>query len=563
MLIHDFSLEGRGRGLERAATEPVDLLVVGGGITGAGVVREAALRGLTALVVDKGDFAGGTSSRSSKLIHGGLRYLAQGDVALVREAARERAVLHRLAPHLAQPVDMMIPTSSLAGRMKMQAGLWTFEKLAGGHDGHPYSVNDLAATVRAEPRLRTDRLAGSVVFQEFITDDARLVLETLRSAVAHGGMAANYCRVTAVQTDPGGLRVDLEDGLADSSLVVRCRCLVNAAGPWFDAVRGLCEPGGAPMLQMTRGIHVVVPHAALPVAHSVVLRSPDGRSTFVVPRGDIVYVGTTDTHYEGDAHEPGVSADDVDYLLESCSATFEDAPGPTDIIGVWSGVRPLLRQADKKPSEISRRDEIIIGPGPVVGVAGGKLTTYRRMAERVIGKVLEILGSSAGADVDSAEHALIGGSAEAQTAARAVAPRLTDQELENRLWSTYGIQAAAIVVALDANPGMADPVADLPSLTQAELEYCVRNEMVATLDDLLRRRTRVAIFDGRRTALACNQAATALGALLGWTADRCHNQATTVSDLAAGELAVARKEAPPRTGRVGDPVQGVTSRSSA
>ena len=341
VLAPQFDLATRRKNLERASSIVADVLVVGGGITGAGVARETSLRGLATVLVDKGDFASGTSSRSSKLIHGGLRYLAQGDIALVREAARERAVLRRLAPHLAEPLWMMMPTASLAGRMKMQAGVWTFEKLAGDEAGDRYQVLDRSETLAKEPGLRPTPLSGAVVFQEYLTDDARLVLETVQSAAALGALAANHAEVVAVTSDPEGLRVSIEDRTTGEALVVRTRCLVNAAGPWFERVQSMATTARdteakRARLQLTRGIHLVVPREKLPVRHSVVLKSPDGRSTFVVPRGRAVYIGTTDTHYTGEPEEPGVSTADARYLLDSVAATFADAPSATDIVGTWS-----------------------------------------------------------------------------------------------------------------------------------------------------------------------------------------------------------------------------------
>jgi len=540
-----FDLDLRARNLETAASAVVDVVVVGGGITGAGVARETALRGLTTVLVDKGDFASGTSSRSSKLIHGGLRYLAQGDIGLVREAARERAVLRRLAPHLAEPLWMMMPTASLAGRMKMQAGVWTFEKLAGDEAGDKYQVLDRAQTLAAEPGLRPSPLAGAVVFQEYLTDDARLVLETIQGAAARGALVANYAEVTRVEADPAGLRVSIHDRVGGGSLVVRTRCVVNAGGPWFENVQGMAAAsqagaGAGLKVQLTRGIHLVVPHARLPVKHSVVLKSPDGRSTFVVPRGRVVYIGTTDTHYEGAPEEPGVSLEDARYLLESVAATFADAPTPADIIGTWSGVRPLLAQEGKAPSEISRRDEILTGPGPVVAIAGGKLTTYRRMSERVCVEVFRLLGKSADSGIDSAEVPLAGGGAAEQESARSASKPLSDAALEKRLWSTYGAAAFTVIDMIHGHAALAERVAGLEELTYAEIEYAVHHEMVTSVDDLLRRRCRAAMFDTQAAIAAAPEAARSLGGLLGWDENGIRSQTDGVTAQWGAELALVR-----------------------
>lgn len=538
--LADFNLDSRRRSLAHAAEGVLDLVVVGGGITGAGVVREAVLRGLKTLVIDKGDFAGGTSSRSSKLIHGGLRYLAQGDIGLVRESARERAVLRRLAPHLAKPVAMLAPTVSLAGGLKMRVGLWGFEKLAGDQAGEHYQVLNRAETLRVEPGLKSERLAGCVIFQEFHTNDARLVLENLQSAARLGALTANYAEVTGLENDPAGLRMSLRDLLGEGGLVIRTRALVNAAGPWFDRVRGLYAPDSSAMVQLTRGIHLVVPQEKLPVRHSVVLASPDGRSTFVVPRGRVVYIGTTDTLYEDAPEEPGVSAADAAYLLDSVAGTFEVRPSARDIIGTWSGVRPLLRQRGKSPSEISRRDEIMVGPGPVVAIAGGKLTTYRRMAERVCAEVLRLIGREPDAAVNSAEVPLSGGSAAQQQAARAALRPLADESLDARLWSSYGLAARAMVEAIHADASLAQPIAGLGELTRAELEHYVKHEMATSLDDVLRRRSRLAMYDTRSAIDAAPAVASVLAGMFGWDEARRRREVETVTSLWSGELAAVR-----------------------
>jgi len=538
--VQRFGLAERRGSLERAADSIADVLVVGGGITGAGVAREAALRGLSVVLLDKGDFASGTSSRSSKLIHGGVRYLEQGDVALVREAARERAVIRGLAPHLARPVRMMLPARSRRGRMKLSAGLWTFEKLA-GQDGidEGYDVFDRDRCVAAEPGLRADHLAGAVMFTEYVTSDARLTLETVKSAHAAGALAASYASVEAITHEGAGVRADVHDLLGGGGLVVRARCLVNAAGPWFDRVRGLSEPGSSPVVQLTRGIHLVVPHERLPVRHVVVLRAPDGRSTFVVPRAGYSYIGTTDTLYEGDAEEPGVTAADARYLLESVAATFTDAPVAADVCGTWSGVRPLLREDGKKPSEISRRDEIRTGPGPVVSIAGGKLTTFRRMAERVVSEVVSILGGSGDGADQSLRRPLAGGGAVEQQQARAAAPRLADSTLEDRLWSTYGVAAGPIVQRIARDGAAGEAVGGIDCITAAEVGHCVAHEMVTSLDDLLRRRSHIAMFDTRRALAAARDVALHMAVEMGWDERRVAAEVDAFTRDRRGELAAA------------------------
>jgi len=529
----DFSLEQRRRWLQQSAEGFVDVVVIGGGITGAGVAREAALRGLTAVLVDKGDFASGTSSRSSKLIHGGVRYLAQGDIALVREAARERSVLRGIAPHLAMPVQMLLPAASLAGRLKLAAGLWTFDRVAGGAADTGHEVLDQRSTLQAEPGLRTQQLSGSVVFTEYVTSDARLTLETIRSASEAGARVANYAMVVAMSDRDGSMRVVIEDQVEGEQLEIRARSVVNAAGPWFDRVRGLSEPGAEGLTQLTRGIHLVVPRETLPVENCVVLRSPDRRSTFVVPRGRYAYIGTTDTHYSGSLEEPGVSLEDAEYLLES-------APGLNDIVGTWSGVRPLLKQEGKKPSEISRRDEIRTGPGPVVGVAGGKLTTYRRMAERVVAEVLRIINKTPTGSVDSARLPLIGGDAEQQSRQRALTQSSGDARMDERLWATYGVVAASIIERIVADPSAAHCPGWLDALSYAEIDHAIEEEMAWSLDDVLRRRSHLAMFDIVAATSAASAVAKHMATRLGWSDQRQIREAEEFERARRGELETVR-----------------------
>ncbi|RMF24706.1 MAG: glycerol-3-phosphate dehydrogenase/oxidase [Deltaproteobacteria bacterium] len=533
-----FSPAWRRRALARAAEDLVDVAVVGGGITGAGIAREAALRGLSVVLLERGDFASGTSSRSSKLIHGGVRYLAQGDVGLVREAARERAVLRRIAPHLARPTTMLIPARSTRGRLKLSAGLWAFARLAGRDAEAGHRVLDRSEALEAEPLLRDDRLAGAVTFTEFATDDARLTLETVMSAATAGALAANYAEVTGGRDGAAGICLDAVDRTTGESLEVRARVVVNASGPWLDEVAGRLGDGGGRTLELTRGIHLVFPASRIPVRHSVVLPAPDGRSAFIVPAGDVVYAGTTDTLYDGDPAEPGVDSADAAYLLEALAAVLRDPPAAGEAIGVWSGVRPLVRQPGKAPSEISRRDEIRVGPGPRVAIAGGKLTTYRKMAERVVARVVDLLGGS-GSRADTSEVALVGGGAAEQQAARARAPELPDRRLCERLWATYGARAEDLIRRVAADPNAAERIGGIEELTAAEIEYFVTREMALTVDDVLRRRSRVAMFDGERATAVAGAVAEQLARYPGcaaWAA--CPQEAWT--EMRSRELAAVR-----------------------
>src|SRR5688572_19928107 len=372
----------RDAALAAMAVADLDVLVVGGGITGAGIARDAALRGLAVALVDAVDFAAGTSSRSSKLIHGGVRYLAQGDVGLVREAASERLTLKRIAPHLATAVTMLIPTYARSTHVKLAAGLWTFEKLAPVEPDDRHRMLDRAEALAREPALAGERLFGAAAYGEYLTDDARLVLENVRGAHLAGALCANHAEVTAIDRRGAVVR----DALGDVERLVRARVVVNAGGPWADQVERRAGVRDGLRLQLTKGIHLVVPHARLPLRQVVVMAARDKRSVFAVPRDAVTYLGTTDTLADAAALNPSIGRDDVDYLLDAANRTFAGPPlAERDIIGAWAGLRPLLYQEGKTPSEISRRDEVRVDPSTgLVSIAGGKLTAYRTMAERVV-----------------------------------------------------------------------------------------------------------------------------------------------------------------------------------
>ena len=382
----DFSFRTRAKNLEQLSRDQFDVLVIGGGITGAGIARDAALRGLRVALVERRDFAVGTSSRSSKLIHGGVRYLQQGDVGLVMEAANERRVLRRLAPHLARPIHMLVPVHSRPTYAKLSVGLWTFDRMARVLEDERYRMVNRDETLALEPLLRPKDLYGAGLYFEYLTDDARLVLDTLKSAAALGAVVTNYSEVTGLAKDNGKLSAAMvKDSMTGGECSVRAKVIVNAAGPWVDAVRLLEGEGETPRLHLTKGIHLVLRRERLTVSRIVVMNTSDHRAVFVVPHGDVVYIGTTDTDYDGRYDDPWITAEDVTYLLDAANATFDvDRLTESDVVGAWAGLRPLLHQEGKTPTEISRRDEIMVGPTGMISIAGGKLTTYRKMAERVV-----------------------------------------------------------------------------------------------------------------------------------------------------------------------------------
>ena len=508
----------RATALAALPAADLDLLVVGGGITGAGIARDAALRGLSVALLEAIDFAAGTSSRSSKLIHGGVRYLQQGDIALVREAASERARIRRIAPHLATSLLMVMPTYGRATHLKLGAGLWTFEKIASVDAAERHEMWDRDEALTREPCLAPDGLHGAAAFVEYLTDDARLVLATVAGAAAAGALCANHAEVTAID----GGTVTVRDTVLGTVLRARARVVVNAAGPWVEEIWRRAGAARGRGLQLTKGIHLVIEHGRLPLRHSVVMQARDRRSVFAVPRDGITYLGTTDTLFDAPVLHPGVTADDAEYLLDAANRTF-GGPSltPADVLASWSGLRPLVREEGKAPSEISRKDEIATDPATgLISIAGGKLTTYRRMAERVVDLVFSRLDRRP-PECRTDEFALPGGEPTSLDPA-AIAGRLPQLSVDQaaRLFRLHGATCERLLERIAESPASGELVPGLPGVLRAEIEYALDEEMALTLEDLLDRRTRSLSFDRRQGLDGVEAAAAIASQRLGWSAER-------------------------------------------
>ncbi len=494
-----------------------DVIIIGGGVTGAGIARDAAMRGLSVALVEARDFASGTSSRSSKMIHGGLRYMAQGDLGLVAEAASERKAIERVAPHLTRLTPFVIPSKNAAVTAKLRAGMWAFEKLGGVPKDRRHAVWSRADLMAREPSLATDDLSGAVVYPEYLTDDARLTLANVRSAAAHGARVLSYAPVVSILTEGGKASgVEVDDGLTGDKARARVhgRLIINAAGPWVDAIRSLEDPGADVRLKLSKGIHLVVPSARLPVARTIIMPAADRRSVFAVPKGEMTYLGTTDTFYPDADYWPKITGQDVDYLLAAAALRFTIDPlTRADIASAWSGVRPLVAQEGKSASEISRKDEIWTGPSGVLSIAGGKLTAYRMMAERVVDMAQAALGLKVTA-ARTATESLVGGDLDVEA--------LTLVQGE-RLVGLYGAEATLI--------------ADVGGGPAAEATHAVLNEGALTLEDYWVRRSARAWFDRDGGLAALAPAAKAMGALLGWSAAQTESQIETCKVLRVNNLA--------------------------
>lgn len=506
-----------------------DLLVIGAGITGCGVARDAAMRGLSVAVVDGNDIAAGTSSRSSKLVHGGMRYLAQGQVSIVREAATERTNLRNIAPHLAVTTMMVIPAPSRTGLLKLKTAVLTFEKLGSVVAAERHEMWGPGRLAKEEPHLRCEGLAGALSYPEYVTDDARLTVANARSAAASGAVFATYAPVERLQIENDKIRgVVVGDALTDQRDVaqIRARVVINAAGPWLDALMKLEDPTASARLQLTKGIHVVLPLDRLPLTRTIIIGLNDKRSIFAVPRGQYVYLGTTDTFYADAEYWPSITRQDVDYLLEPTSKAFNTGPfGYDDIVSLWSGVRPLLAQAGKSPSEISRRNEIITGPHGMLSIAGGKLTSYRSMAKRIVDRCESLLGKKK-TPCTTADEPLPGG--DITGGLERIESDLRDSGIAaheaGRIARLYGGEAATLV---GENFGPAQ-----------EAEFAVLHEGAAQLEDYWIRRSARAHFDTQGGIGALEPASVAMGALLGWSDEQRSAQVAQCITRREGEMAV-------------------------
>ncbi len=489
-----------------------DLIVIGAGITGAGVARDAASRGLSVALIEARDIASGTSSKSSKMVHGGLRYLEQGDLKLVKEAATERQILRRIAPHLARACPFVIPARSKATLAKFKMGLWGFDKIAKVPKAERHQRWSPAELAEREPLAAVDGVVGAVVYPEFLTNDSRLTLANVRSAKVHGAAVVTYAPVTEILCEDGkAVGVVCEGALPGESLRARVkgRLVINAAGPWVDALRAQEEKGEAQRLTLTKGIHVVLHRERMPIRNTVVTRAADRRPVFAVPHGDVTYLGTTDTFYADATYWPTVEQDDVDYLFTAVQRAVRVDPLKTsDVVATWAGLRPLVAAEGKKPSEISRRDELWVGPHGVLSIAGGKLTAYRKMAERIVDKAVEILQLRVEARPSTTgDVPLVGGDFDYDSALAEVSGQGARYSpvAATRLVDLYGAEATDI--ARDGGD------------VAAEVRQAVLREGALTLEDYWVRRGARAWFDGDAGAASLEPAADEMAMLLGWTDD--------------------------------------------
>ena len=504
--------------LDRLAAEEFDVVVVGGGITGAGCALDAASRGLRTALVERGDFAIGTSSRSSKLVHGGVRYLEQKEFGLVREALAERQIALRNAPHLVHVLPFLIPVLTRDGLIDRRIArllggvLWMYD-LSGGlriKKAHRrMSRDDALARV---PTLRPESLASAYLYFDAQADDARLTLAIARTAADFGAAVVNYVTLVDLEKNGAGEVTAATVRTGDRTFTVRARTIVNATGVWSDEVRALDEGRHPDSIRPAKGIHITVPWHLVRNRIAVVVPVPkDRRSVFVVPWGDngegdhaFTYIGTTDTDYDGPLDDPQCTPDDIAYLLRAINASVTTTITERDVLGTWAGLRPLVRDAgSERTADLSRRHSVRVSDSGVVTVTGGKLTTYRRMAADAVDEVMDLLDRKGRSRTKAVKlHGATGWDA---------------PDLPPLLAGRYGADARSVLALVRAEPALGEPIVPGLEYVRAEVLYAVRNEMAQTVDDVLSRRTRARLLARDASADAADDVAALMASELEWS----------------------------------------------
>ncbi|MFG3439408.1 glycerol-3-phosphate dehydrogenase/oxidase [Nonomuraea sp. NPDC047897] len=478
--------------LDRLASRPVDVLVVGGGVTGCYTALDAATRGLSVALVERDDFASGTSSRSSKMVHGGLRYIEQGNLPLVRRSLLERQRFRRNAPHLVQRLPFVFPVLTQDGVFDARVAkafeglLWTYDLAGGWRIGRLHRRLTVPEVLVRAPRLRADRLKGGLLYYDSRTDDARLTLTIARTAAHFGATVLNGAACRALIREGGRVRgatVEVDGRDVD----VRAGVVINATGVWSDTLDGLSDPGHRPRVRPAKGVHVIVPWTRLPVDGTVTVPIPGRARRATCTRwGDVVVVGTTDTDYDGSLDEVLCTREEMQYLLDGANTAFDADLVAADVVGSMAGLRPLVGGKEGATLDMSRDHRVSTDAHGLVTVTGGKLTTSRHMGELVVDEALRVLGRRA--RCRTARLPLLGGAgydAEATSATGGVGAHLGER---------YGTEARFVADLFAEDPSLIEPIIEGAGHLRAEVVYAARCELARTVDDVLSRRTRMRLF---------------------------------------------------------------------
>ena len=548
-----------------SAAPSYDVAVIGGGITGAGIARDAALRGLKVVLFEKADYASGTSSKSSKLIHGGLRYLEHGEIGLVFESVSERRVQTRVAPHLVRPLPFLIPIYKGAkpGLEVMNFGLWIYDSLALFRAPRLHKTfRGARAALALEPALRSEGLRGALEYYDCNTDDARLVLENALDARALGADCHTYSEVTRFERRGDGriTGVVVRDRLTGETRSVTSRVVILAAGAWTDEMVTRFEiPIERPLLRRTKGVHIVVPRERLPLNRAITLISPvDHRVMFAIPWRERTVLGTTDTDFTGTADEVFADADDVRYLCDSGNGVFPEARlMPDDVIATWAGLRPLIAAPPNvDESDVSREHEVYSRSDGLVIIAGGKLTTYRRMARQTVNETLKLL-DQLGEPITAARtttkgRPLPGAEGLPQTDLEGVAAvgrgLMADHGLDvdtaTHLCGVYGARAPLLGARIAADRTLGERLDPELPYVWAEIEFAARHDLARTVEDVLARRVPLLLVSRDQGLGVCDRVADMIGAQLGWSP----TQRARMLDEYRAEVALSRRWRAPAAG---------------
>ncbi|ULM96762.1 glycerol-3-phosphate dehydrogenase/oxidase [Peribacillus frigoritolerans] len=504
-----FSNIYREETVETLKKEKFDVVVIGGGITGAGIALDATTRGLKVALVEMQDFAAGTSSRSTKLVHGGLRYLKQFEIKMVAEVGKEREIVYENGPHVTTPEWMLLPMhkGGTFGKFSTSIGLRVYDFLAGVKKSERRKMLSADETLKREPLVKKEGLKGGGYYVEYRTDDARLTIEVMKAAVDKGATPINYTKVDKLLYENGKVNgVQVADLLSGDAYEIYADKVINAAGPWVDSIREKDQSKQGKTLKLSKGVHVVIDQSKFPLKQALYFDTPDGRMIFAIPRAGKAYVGTTDTFYDGDPAVPTVTSEDRAYLLKSIHYMFPEVNiTDDDIESSWAGVRPLILEEGKDPSEISRKDEIWESDSGLITIAGGKLTGYRKMAKTTVdllaGKLAQQsnktypASSTKGMPISGGD---VGGSGNFSDYIKQHVQMGVDSGLAAKdakeILAMYGSNAP-VLFDIAKNEGDGGENNGLPKKLFVQLKYAVDHEMAATPVDFFFRRTGTLLFD--------------------------------------------------------------------
>lgn len=510
--MNKFSYFNRKDITKELQTTTFDLLIIGGGITGAGIALDAASRGMKVALIEKNDFASGTSSKSTKLIHGGLRYLKHFDFWLVKEVGKERAIVHKLAPHLVIPEKMILPLieGGSYGSWLTSIGLKIYDILADVEAQDKRKMLDKKEALEKEPLLSKSILKGAGYYAEYRTDDARLTLEVLKTALNYEAKLLNYTEATEfIYEENRVVGVKVKDAFSENTFNIKAKYVVNACGPWVDELRQINHSKTGKRLHLTKGVHLVVAHEKLPVKQSVYFDIPDGRMMFAIPRGKVTYFGTTDTNYQKDKNAVETSLVDATYLISAVNNMFPSIHLTLDDIqSSWAGLRPLIHEEGKSASELSRKDEIFVSESELISIAGGKLTGYRKMAERtvdLVAKKYKRRFDKKFKEIKTEKISLSGGTfknfSEVKSYTDAIYNRIAEVDFSEKdaqyLIYNYGKQTDIILKKFDE---FSDENQQ-EKMIKAEVWFTINYEMTCTPTDFFMRRTGRLFFDISSVAL--------------------------------------------------------------